>query len=410
MEVNEPSARYVTTPLKTTEVGVIPIDWEVKQLGALCLIHAGGDVDRGLLSSHEGTSYPYPIWANAKSSIPYGYSSMHQCPAESLTVTARGDIGHAVYRDRPYCAVGRLLSLVPTSRVSARFIAEFINARVVFASESTGVPQLTGPQVAKYSIAVPRVADETHRIAETLSAAEALIDALEQLLTKKRQVKQGAIQELLNGKRRLPGFVQQWKDSRVCHLGIFLKGSGIKRDEALSGDLPCVRYGEIYTTHSDYVRNFNSWISPEVASAATLLCKGDLLFAGSGETKEEIGKCVAFIGEGPAYAGGDIVILRPKVDADSTFLGYLLNTPAVMRQKASKGQGDAVVHISAKALGELELMLPEPTEQAAIAKVLLDMDSELVTLESRLTKARALKQAMAQALLTGRIRLVEPTT
>jgi type I restriction enzyme S subunit len=217
------------------------------------------------------------------------------------------------------------------------------------------------------------------------------------------------MQELLTGKRRLPGFVRPWQESKVRQLGVFLKGSGIKRDESLSGDLPCVRYGEIYTTHSDYIRSFSSWISPAVASSATLLRRGDLLFAGSGETKEEIGKCVAFLEDGPAYAGGDIVILRPTVEANSMFLGYLLNMPAVVRQKASRGQGDAVVHISANAIGEVGVELPGAPEQAAIAQALADMDTELAVLESRLTKARDLKQAMAQALLTGRIRLIEFT-
>ncbi|MCP3034882.1 MULTISPECIES: restriction endonuclease subunit S [Xanthomonas] len=245
-------------------------------------------------------------------------------------------------------------------------------------------------------------------IATALTDMDALIESMEQLLTKKRQIKQGAMQELLTGKRRLPGFVCPWEKSKLSCMGVFLKGAGVKRDEALSGDLPCIRYGEIYTTHSDHVRSFTSWISPSVAASATLIRQGDLLFAGSGETKEEIGKCVAFLDEMPAYAGGDILILRPTIVVDSMFLGYLLNVPAVVRQKASKGQGDAVVHINAKALGDIEVKLPEAQEQAAIAEVLYDMDAELATLEARLTKARALKQSMAQALLTGRIRLVEP--
>jgi len=119
--------------------------------------------------------------------------------------------------------------------------------------------------------------------------------------------------------------------------------------------LPCVRYAEIYTTHSDHISSFSAWISPVVASTLILLRRGDLLFAGSGETKEEIGKCVAFLYDGPAYAGGDIVILRPTVEADSMFLGDLLNMPSVVRQKASPGRGDAVVHISANALGDIEV-------------------------------------------------------
>jgi type I restriction enzyme S subunit len=132
-----------------------------------------------------------------------------------------------------------------------------------------------------------------------------------------------------------------------------------------------------------------------------------VLFAGSGETKGEIGKCVAFVSEAEAYAGGDIVILRPRA-TDSQFLGYALNTPSVARQKASFGQGDAVVHISASALAQVSLALPPVEEQTAIAAVLSDMDAEITALEARREKTRAIKQGMMQQLLTGRIRLVEP--
>ena len=188
-------------------------------------------------------------------------------------------------------------------------------------------------------------------------------------------------------------------------IGSFLKGRGVSRDQASSGTIPCVRYGEIYTTHQDRIAEFGSWISAEVAAEATLLKRGDLLFAGSGETKEEIGKCVAFLDDFPAYAGGDIVILRLR-EGHPLFLGYALNTPAAVRQKASRGQGDAVVHISASALADVSIRMPDVPEQAAIATTLSDMDLELTALEARLAKTRLLKQGMAQALLTGRIRLV----
>jgi type I restriction enzyme S subunit len=129
------------------------------------------------------------------------------------------------------------------------------------------------------------------------------------------------------------------------------------------------------------------------------------LFAGSGETKEEIGKCAAFVSDVEAYAGGDIVILRPR-EGNPVFLGYFLNTAAINRQKASRGQGDAVVHISSSALGAIQCTLPRPNEQTAIAEVLTEMDAELAVLEQRRQKTGALKQAMMQELLTGRTRLV----
>jgi type I restriction enzyme S subunit len=114
---------------------------------------------------------------------------------------------------------------------------------------------------------------------------------------------------------------------------------------------------------------------------------------------------VAFVDDFEAYAGGDIVILRPQ-GVDSLFLGYSLNTPSINRQKASRGQGDAVVHIGSSALASITLTLPPLPEQTAIATVLSDMDLELAALEQRRDKTRALKQGMMQELLTGRTRLV----
>ncbi|HOW47595.1 MAG TPA: restriction endonuclease subunit S [Rubrivivax sp.] len=97
--------------------------------------------------------------------------------------------------------------------------------------------------------------------------------------------------------------------------------------------------------------------------------------------------------------------MRPR-GVDSRFLGYALNTPEVNRQKANFGQGDAVVHISAAALGSVTVRLPPLDEQVAIGTVLADMDTELAAIEARRDKIRLLKQEMMQALLTGRIRLV----
>ncbi|WP_168708567.1 restriction endonuclease subunit S [Hydrogenophaga sp. PAMC20947] len=247
--------------------------------------------------------------------------------------------------------------------------------------------------------------EEQRAIATALSDVDALLAKLDAFIAKKRDLKQATMQQLLTGQTRLPGFSGEWEVKRLGDLGRFLKGSGVRKDESRSGDLPCVRYGEIYTQHDDYIKEFHSWISPAVASTALRLKTGDLCFAGSGETKEEIGKCVAFVEDVEAYAGGDIVVLRPD-SSSSLFLGYLLNTKRVNAQKASKGQGDAVVHISATALSTLQISRPKLEEQAAIASVLADMDTELTALEARRDKTRALKLGMMQELLTGKIRLL----
>ena len=210
-------------------------------------------------------------------------------------------------------------------------------------------------------------------------------------------------------KRTKVGVIPEgWETKRLQELGYFLKGNGVRRDEANNGPLACVRYGEIYTRHNDHIREFHSWISSQVAARATRLQHGDLLFAGSGETKEEIGKCVAQIIDTEAYAGGDIVILRlTDANAHPHYLGYALNTPSVAQQKASFGQGDAVVHISGAALGQVKLPFPSVVEQRAIAEALSDVDSLLKSLDALIAKKRAIKQSVMQQLLTGKHRLTE---
>jgi len=199
----------------------------------------------------------------------------------------------------------------------------------------------------------------------------------------------------------IPG---DWQILSLGSLGCFTKGQGIRKAEANSGAFPCVRYGEIYTHHNDIIRSFNSWISDDVAKTSKRLRAGDLLFAGSGETKEEIGKCVAFLNDCEAYAGGDIVILSP-ISGVSAFLAYLFNSPIITRQKASKGQGDAVVHISARALQSVKAPIPPEAEQSAIAAALSDVDGLLAKLDQIIAKKRDLKQAAMQQLLTGQTRL-----
>lgn len=270
----------------------------------------------------------------------------------------------------------------------------------------SSVQNLNKGKVSRVIVVKPPL-PEQRRIAEALSDTDALLTATEKLIAKKRAIKQGAMQELLTGKRRLPVFKGEWMETTLGAMGDFSKGRGISKDEAQSGTLPCVRYGEIYTHHNDYVKEFNSFITEEVAQNSRYLRTGELLFAGSGETKEEIGKCVAFTKKCEAYVGGDIIILTPRTKVDSLFLGFYLNSQPIAEQKESRGQGDAIVHISAASLANIEMQLPSFAEQTAIAEILSDMDAEIDALTAKLNKLRDIKRGMMSELLTGRIRLAD---
>jgi type I restriction enzyme S subunit len=403
-------------------VGLIPGDWACKPLADfLSFISYGftnpmptvadgvymitaADIDHGklqLASARKTSISSFQKLLTAKS----------KPRVNDVLLTKDGSLGRlALVGEETICINQSVAVLRANEKVEPNFLkllleSPWYQTRMLEDAGGSTIKHIYITIVDKMPIGLPLDKAEQRAIATALSDVDALIAGLEKLIAKKRDLKQAAMQQLLTGQTRLPGFSGEWEPRQLGQLGTFLKGSGVKRDEALSGELPCVRYGEIYTVHSDVVRTFHSRISPQVAAIATRIQKGDLLFAGSGETKAEIGKCVAMALPMEAYAGGDIVILRLR-SGNPSFFGYLLNTPAVVRQKSNLGQGDAVVHISALALSSIEVEVPSIEEQTAIATVLSDMDLALSELKGRLAKTRELKQGMMQVLLTGRTRLV----
>ena len=397
------------TNFKHTEIGLIPQDWEVKTVSDLFTIKAAGDLIKDAFSSSKDSFHRYPIFSNsAENKGLYGYSSVARFAGGSFTITGRGNLGIAEYRSEDFDAIIRLLVLTPLAKDSSKFYSYYTNFFHPFEGSATSIPQLSIPNVANGLVIAPPTLEQ-QRIGEALSDVDELIEGLRKLIEKKKAIKQGAMADLLSGRRRLPGFTSSWKSSVLGELGFFFKGKGISRAEAQSGQIPAIRYGEIYTDHHDYIKCFRSWISEEVATSAFQLESGDLCFAASGETLEEIGKTVAFIGTEKAYAGGDIIVLRPSKELSSLYFGFLLNTFDVIRQKSLKGHGLSIMHIKAASLAEISVTYPSDIkEQEAIAKILADMDEEIDALEAKLKKYEAVKQGMMQQLLTGKIRLINP--
>jgi type I restriction enzyme S subunit len=405
---------------KQTEVGVIPEDWECVKIGSVAKLESGHTPSKRK-PSYWGGRIPWvslhdtaglsgrEILQTEQTITEEGLnnSSARLLPAGTVVFSRTATVGKTTVLGREMATSQDFANYICGPRLDPFFLMYLFRSmgrtwKTLMAGSIHNTIYM--PVFKALQIVLPPISEQ-RVIAAALADGDELLTGLDRLLAKKRDLKQAAMQQLLTGQSRLPGFRGEWEVKRLREIGVFLKGSGVKKDESLSGSLPCIRYGEIYTRHHDYVKEFHSFISADVASTARLLKKGDILFAGSGETREEIGKCVAFIDDFEAYAGGDIVILRPQ-GTDPLFLGYALNTPGINRQKASKGQGDAVVHIGSSALADIALALPPLPEQTAIAAVLSDMDAEIAALECRREKTLALKQGMMQELLTGRTRLV----
>ena len=254
---------------------------------------------------------------------------------------------------------------------------------------------------------------EQQAIAAALSDADTLIDSLEQLLTKKRQIKQGAIQELLTGQRRLPGFSGAWPEIRLGSIGRTFGGLTGK-SKADFGHGPAR-----YITFMNVMRNVT--MNPDITESVNVLPTesqnrvqvGDWLFNGSSETPAEVALCswVEACGS-DVYLNSFCFGFRPNdpTAISGLFMAYFFRARPGRLAVSSLAQGATRYNISKTALLQVPLSLPRMNEQKAIAQVLSDMDTDIAALEARLTKARDLKQAMAQALLTGRIRLLEPQT
>ncbi|WP_417872673.1 restriction endonuclease subunit S [Xanthomarina gelatinilytica] len=199
-----------------------------------------------------------------------------------------------------------------------------------------------------------------------------------------------------------------WKIKTLDELGTFSKGKGISKNEILEeGEigLPGIRYAEIYTMYDFYTDNFKSHVNKESAENSNEIQFGDILFAGSGETLEDIGKSIAYVGKQKAYAGGDIIIFRQETE-DSKYLGFLLNNDGVRRQLHKLGQGHSVVHVYGKSLKKVKLPIPPLPEQQKIAQILATWDVAIKKQEAIIAKKQELKNALMQQLLTGKKRFV----
>ena len=424
-------AEEVPVGYKRTEVGVIPEDWESSSVCAIASSTrnaiVGGPFGSDLVSK-DYVAHGVPVIRGQNMSgqwISGSFVFVTPTKAKSLEAnlahpgdivfTQRGTLGQvSLVPDKPFSAYlvsQSQMKLSVNRKVAAPlFLFYFFTSyeqqkSIQGRTIQTGVPHINLGILREMPVRLPPLAEQ-RAIAEALSDVDELLAALEALTAKKRAVKQAAMQELLTGKSRLPGFSGVWETKRLEDLGSFSKGRGIKREDVSDAGLPCIRYGELYTRYKDYILNPVSRIPPAVALEALPIKKGDLLFAGSGETAEEIGICAAYLGEEPAYAGGDVITLTPS-GQNSIYLGHLMNHPIVATQKARMGQGDAVVHISASNLAQVSIELPPLTEQTAIANILFDMDAEIAALERRRDKTRVVKQSMMQQLLTGRVRLVK---
>lgn len=384
---------------KQTAMGVIPEDWDVKRLDEVFSITAGGDLNKEFFSNIKDEKHPFPIYSNSLSDKGlYGYSSEYEYNENCVTITARGTLGVANPRDHKFNAIIRVLVLSPIKKLNCIFLSEYINNKVKFSIESTGVPQLTAPQLARYKIAFPDPKEQT-AIATVLSDTDALIGHLEKLITKKKNIKRGAMQQLLTSKKKLPSFRGDWEVKKLGEIASVVGGG------TPSTQIPSYWNGSVnWFTPTEIGLNKYTYGSLRKItneglknSSAKMLPQGTILLT----TRAGIGDLSILMNKGCTNQGFQSLIAES--DVSDEFLYYLVSTlKNILIQNAS---GSTFLEISPNNIKQIEVKIPKLAEQIAIASILSDLDAEIESLEQKRDKYTMIKQGMMQQLLTGRIRI-----
>jgi type I restriction enzyme S subunit len=297
--------------------------------------------------------------------------------------------------------------------------AKHLNS-MVFGS---GQPLITGTQLKNLSIPFPPTRAEQEAIAEALSDADALIESLEQVLTKKRQIKQGGMQELLTGQKRLPGFqakpgykqtevglipqdwevrtIRQFATIKTGPFGTLLKAS----EYSVYEGVPLISVGEVREGFFR-ITDETPRVSEDVCRRLPqyVLATGDVVFGRKGSVERS---ALVRNEQDGWFLGSDGISIRPSQGDAGEYLSYQFQSARVQSWLRQNAIGTTMPSLNQDVLGGVGIPFPPThTEQTAIASVLSDMDSALSTLETKLSKARQLKQGMMQELLTGRTRLV----
>ncbi|MCK6491176.1 MAG: restriction endonuclease subunit S, partial [Planctomycetes bacterium] len=269
---------------KQTEVGVIPEDWDDAVLANAAEIRVGRDLIEDRFSQDADSRFRFPVFSNTVSNSGlYGYYSIPEYEGDSLTVVGRGvGLGTAFIRAGGYGAIGRLLVLHPfSSRADARYLTDYINHRVTIFFETGGIPQLTGIQFAKYKVALPPL-PEQRAIAAALSDVDALLAKLDQLIAKKRDLKQATMQQLLTGQTRLPGFSGAWEVKRLGNVADMGSGGTPLSSVAAyyDGDIPWVSISDM-TKDGKTIKSTdrNLTVLGLANSAAQMFPAGTVLYA-----------------------------------------------------------------------------------------------------------------------------------
>lgn len=418
---------------KQTEVGVIPEDWELSTIGENTKWLSGGTPSRSKEEYWKG-DIPWISGSTLKSveisnsdqflTMEAVFAGSKMAPLNSTLLLVRGSALHNEIRAgqvvKDVAFNQDVKALVPSTSLYPKFLTFFIlgnseNLLKLVSSAGNSAGVLDTKLVQNFLFLKPPL-EEQKIIAEVLSDADALIESLEQLIAKKRQIKQGAMQELLTGQRRLPGFSGEWIEKSFGELFEFSGGFSASREDLSLEGYCYLHYGDIHGSKKQYIDTLKDFsqipklqIDLKKISSKSLLKNGDVVFVDASEDDSGVSKHIVVRNEKdiPFISGLHTIVAKQKTNLlTREYLEYCFSNEIIHNQFIHYSVGTKVTGISKKNIAKIFVKFPPQDEQLAISKILSDIDEDISELLMRLDKARQIKQAMMQELLTGRIRLV----
>lgn len=403
LKSNNISVGYKDSPL-----GAIPKEWETVRLKDCFSISAGGDVQKDCFSETSSLQYKYPVYSNSLSNHGlYGFTSCPRHKANSITITGRGALGHAEYRKTDFDAIVRLLVLTPRIPLNGQFVTEYINHRKPFFFESTGVPQLTAPQIESLRILFPPL-PEQEKIAEILSTWDKAIEKQTQLIEKLELRKKGLMQQLLTGKKRLPGFTGEWEKVKLGEIGDTYNGlTGKAKEDFETGNARYIPYINVFSNERIVL---NGLLSVKVYpdELQNLVQFGDVFFTVSSETPNEVGMSSVLLDYlDNTYLNSFCFGYRMKnfTDLSPVYAMYLFRSRFFRKKMVVLAQGSTRYNISKKEVLGIIVKIPSLQEQTAIANILSLCDEEIRLAQDKLAAMKEQKKGFMQVLLTGKRRV-----
>lgn len=389
---------------KQTEVGVIPEDWEVRTLGDITISVASG---RSNTSSEIGN---YPIYGSTGI---IGYKKSKDYQGDKILVARVGANAGIVNKvNGEYCVSDNTLMITCSKGIDIDFsYYQLVNYKLNNLIFGSGQPLITGTQIKNLKIPLPPTKAEQTAIATVLSDTDALVSSLEELMAKKRNIKQGVLQEILTGKKRLPGFSGKWEVKKFTDVCWFQEGPGVRNTQFTCTGVKLLNGTNIFKGKL-LLENTDRFISESEAFGPYfhfLADEGDIVIACSGITIDRFDEKISFVKKEHLPLCMNTSTMRFKTHEEllyPRYLYYYLMSRNFRKHIGAQATGSAQLNFGPSHIEKVEIILPKPLEQTAIALVLSDMDAEIEQLEQKLDKYRMIKQGMMQELLTGKTRLI----